>query len=362
MENVAIRQITPNNAKKSIKRAISKKRPIFLWGPPGIGKSDIVTQITKGLSNSHLIDVRLSLWEPTDIKGIPYYSANDNCMMWAPPSELPDEEMAAKYDNIVLFLDEMNSAAPAVQAAAYQLILNRKVGTYTLPDNVMIIAAGNREADKGVTYRMPAPLANRFVHLEMAVSFDDWFDWATENKIHTDVVGFLTFSKKDLYDFDPKSPSRSFATPRSWSFVSELLEDDDDENTTTDLVSGAVGEGLAVKFMAHRKVASSMPNPTDILTGKVTELKTKEISAMYSLTVSLCYELKEASDRNDKKFDSMVNNFLKFSMDNFETELVVMGMKLALTQYALPIDPDEIECFDEFHDKYGKYITAAQQA
>jgi len=256
----------------------------------------------------------------------------------------------------------MNSAAPSVQAAAYQLILNRRVGTYKLPDNVMIVAAGNREADKGVTYRMPAPLANRFIHLELAVNFDDWFQWSVVNKIHTDVVGYLTFSKKDLYDFDPKSPSRSFATPRSWSFVSELLEDDLDENTTTDLVAGAVGEGLAVKFMAHRKVASSMPNPTDILTGSVKEMKSKEISAMYSLTVALCYELKEACDKGDKKFDDKVNNFLRFSMDNFDTELVVMGIKLALTQYGLPIDPDEVECFDEFHDRYGKYIKAAQEA
>jgi MoxR-like ATPase len=362
MDNIATRTVTPNKAKNSIAHAMKKKRPIFLWGPPGIGKSDIVAQITDSLPNSHLIDIRLSLWEPTDIKGIPYYAANDNKMVWAEPAELPTEEFASQYDNIVVFFDEMNSAAPAVQAAAYQLILNRRVGQYKLPDNVIIIAAGNREADKGVTYRMPAPLANRFVHLELAVDFDDWFQWAVDNNQHKDVVGFLTFSKKDLYDFDPKSPSRSFATPRSWSFVSELLEDQVDEETTTDLVSGAVGEGLAVKFMAHRKVASSMPNPTDILAGKVKEMKSKEISAMYSLTVSLCYELKDCCDKGDKKFDDKVNNFLRFAMDNFDTELIVMGIKLALTKYQLPIDPDEVACFDEFHERYGKYITAAQQA
>ena len=356
------RTVSPNKAKSAIRHAMQKKRPLFLWGPPGIGKSDIVKQITDSLTNSYLIDIRLSLWEPTDIKGIPYFDSNSGTMVWGAPAELPDAELAAKYDNIVLFLDEMNSAAPAVQAAAYQLILNRRVGTYKLPDNVMIVAAGNREADKGVTYRMPAPLANRFVHLELRVDFDDWFSWAVVNKINKDVVGFLNFSKKDLYDFDPKSPSRSFATPRSWSFVSELLEDDLDENTTTDLVAGAVGEGLAVKFMAHRKVAASMPNPTEILAGKVKEMKAKEISAMYSLTVSLCYELKEASDKNDKNFDDKVNNFLRFAMDNFDTELVVMGIKLALTQYELPIDPDAVECFDEFHSRYGKYITAAQAA
>ena len=356
----ALRTVTPNNAKKSIRHAMTKKRPIFIWGPPGIGKSDIVGQITNDLGNSHLIDIRLSLWEPTDIKGIPYFDSNAGTMVWAPPAELPSEEFAAQFDWVVLFLDEMNSAAPSVQAAAYQLILNRRIGQYKLPDNVLIIAAGNREADKGVTYRMPAPLANRFIHLELVVGWDDWFQWSVNNNQHQDVVGYLTFAKKDLYDFDPKSPSRSFATPRSWSFVSELLDDDIDETTLTDLVSGAVGEGLAVKFMAHRKVASEMPNPTDILAGKVTEMTSKEISAMYSLTVSLCYELKEACDKSDKKFDDKVNNFLRFAMDNFDTELVVMGIKLALTQYALPIDPDAVDCFDEFHERYGKYIKAAQ--
>ena len=359
MENIAVRTVSPNSAKKSIVRAFKKKRPLFIWGAPGIGKSDIVGQVASEI-DAHMIDIRLSLWDPTDIKGIPYYSSNDNTMQWAPPQELPTQEFAKKHKFIVLFLDEMNSAAPAVQAAAYQLILNRKVGTYILPDNVLIVAAGNRDADKGVTYRMPAPLANRFVHLELKVDFDDWFQWAVNNDIHQDVVGYLTFSKKDLYDFDPKSPSRSFATPRSWSFVSELLEDDDDETTTTDLVSGSVGEGLAVKFMAHRKVSAKLPNPSDVLTGKVKTLDTREISAMYSLTVSLCYELKEANDKGNKKFDDMVNNFLRFSMDNFDTELVVMGIKLGLTQYQLPIDPDEVACFDEFHEKYGKYITAAQ--
>jgi hypothetical protein len=361
MSEIVSRTVGPKAAKKSIRRAFKAKRPIFLWGPPGIGKSDIVKQLGEELE-AHVIDIRLSLWEPTDIKGIPYFDANAGKMAWAPPMELPDEEMASQHKQIILFMDEMNSAAPAVQAAAYQLVLNRRVGTYKLPDNVLIVAAGNREADKGVTYRMPAPLANRFVHMEMRVDWDDYFAWATENRIHKDVVGFLTFSKKDLYDFDPKSGSKAFATPRSWAFVSELLfDDDEDENTLTDLVSGAVGEGLAIKFMAHRKVASKLPNPTDILLGKVKKMDTKEISAMYSLTVSLCYELKDASDKNVKNWNDQVNNFFQFIMDNFETELVVMGTKLALTQYQLPLDPDEIKCFDDFHAKFGKYIAAATE-
>jgi hypothetical protein len=140
-----------------------------------------------------------------------------------------------------------------------------------------------------------------------------------------------------------------------------LFDEDEDVSTLTDLVSGAVGEGLAIKFMAHRKVASKLPNPTDILKGKVKKMDTKEISAMYSLTVSLCYELKDAADKNVKDWNKQVNCFFQFMMDNFETELVVMGTKLALTQYQLPLDPDEIECFDAFHAKFGKYIAAATE-
>ena len=361
MTEVLSRTVGPKGAKKSLRKAFNNKRPIFLWGPPGIGKSDIIKQLGAEL-DAHVIDVRLSLWEPTDIKGIPYFDSNDGTMRWAPPAELPSAEMAAKHKSIILFLDEMNSAAPAVQAAAYQLILNRRVGTYQLPDNVVLVAAGNRETDKGVTFRMPAPLANRFVHLEMQVDWDDYFEWAVENNIHKDVVGFLTFSKKDLYDFDPKSSSRAFATPRSWSFVSELLTDDDvDTETLTDLVSGSVGEGLAVKFMAHRKVASKMPDPRDILSGKVKKMESKEISAMYSLTISLCYELKDACDKKAKDWNDQVNYFFRFVMDNFETELVIMGTKLALSTYKLPLDPDEIDCFEEFHTKFGKYIAQATE-
>ena len=351
------RTVSPNEAKAAVRKALKIQRPLFLWGAPGIGKSDIVKQIGDE-QGREVIDVRLSLWEPTDIKGIPYYNSVENTMTWAPPAELPtDPESTA-----ILFLDELNSAAPATQAAAFQLVLNRRVGTYKLPKGVAIVAAGNRETDKGVTYRMPSPLANRFVHLELRTDFEDWHQWAVSNRIHEQVVGYIGFSKGDLYDFDPKSASKSFATPRSWSFVSELLTDDDlSEGTLTDLVSGAIGEGLAIKFMAHRKVAKQMPKPEDILSGKVEKVSIKEISAMYSLAISLCYELQTADQKKVKGWDGMADNFFKFMMDNFPTELVVMGAKIALTSYNLPFDASKLKHFDKFHDKYGKYIIQAME-
>jgi len=355
--DISVRQVGPKSAKRSITRAIKMRRPVFLWGPPGIGKSDIVKQIGDD-AGREVIDVRLALWEPTDIKGIPYYNSDMGTMTWAPPAELPTNADSTA----IIFLDELNSAPPAVQAAAYQLILNRRVGTYKLPAGVDIVAAGNRDGDRGVTYRMPAPLANRFVHLEAKVDFDDWQDWATLNKVHPEVVGYVGFAKQDLYDYDPKSSSKAFATPRSWSFVSDLLGDDDcDTDTLHNLIAGAVGDGLATKFMAHRKVAGRMPKASEILDGKVSTLEIKEVSAMYSLTVSLCYELKDRAEKKTAKWDDMADKFFRYMMDNFPTELVVMGAKTALTNYDLPLDATKMKSFDEFHKRFGKYVLSAME-
>jgi hypothetical protein len=359
--SVEHRTVTAVGAANAIKKCFSKQRPLFLWGPPGIGKSDVVAGITEDMGGL-MIDLRLGQMDPTDIRGIPFYNKEVGKMDWAPPIDLPDEEMASQYPVVVLFMDEMNSAAPAVQAAAYQLVLNRRIGKYVLPKNVVMIAAGNRESDKGVTYRMPTPLANRFVHVEMRVDFPSWQTWAVNNNIHKDVVGYLGFAKQDLYDFDAKSSSRAFATPRSWSFVSDLLQDNDmSEATATDLIAGTVGEGLAVKFMAHRRIASKLPNPEDVLSGRVTELEVKEVSAMYSLVISMCYELKSAiaDGTPTTEFHAMTDNFFAYMMKNFETELVVMGARIALTTYNLPFLPTKLKNFDEFHKRFGKYILQA---
>ena len=355
------RTVTSQQARKSLLTAFQVKRPLFLWGPPGIGKSELVEGITAELGG-HMIDLRLGQMEPTDIRGIPFYNKDLGKMDWAEPIDLPSEELASQYPIVVLFLDELNAAPASVQAAAYQLILNRRVGKYKLPDNVVMVAAGNRESDKGVTYRMPTPLANRFIHQEMKVDFASYQEWAVQNKIHKDVVGYLSFAKQDLYDFDAKSASRAFATPRSWTFVSQLLSNETvDDDTLMNLIAGTVGEGLAVKFMAHRKIASRMPNPADILSGKVKDLNVKEVSARYSLVISMCYELKAAVENKtaDKDFHSMADNFLGYMMKNFETELTVMGARIALTTYDLPFMPTKLKNFDEFHQRFGKYILQA---
>jgi len=229
---------------------------------------------------------------------------------------------------------------------------------------VSMVCAGNRDSDKGVTYRMPSPLANRLVHIEMAANFEDWQKWAIGNRVHADVVGFLSHHKQKLFNFDSKSPDKAFATPRSWVFVGQLITDDLPESMNTALVAGTVGDGLATEFSAHRKVAARMPKSEDVLMGKEKTLNVKDLSAMYSLTISMCYTLQEWVAKAKAKEEGFgmdtwhecVDHFFEFMMDNFQTEMIVLGAKTALRDYALPINHRQLKTFKGFHEKYGKYI------
>jgi len=364
MANVSeTRTVTSREARNLLMiTAVRRKRPVFLWGPPGIGKSDLVHSIGAEL-NALVIDLRMALLDPTDLRGIGFYNPQTNTMDWASPVDLPSEELASQYQYVILFLYEMNSAPPAVQAAAYQLILNRRIGQYRLPNNVCIVAAGNRETDKGVTYRMPAPLANRFVHFEMRVDFDSWQDWAINNNIDSDVIGYLTQNKGDLFDFNPTSASRSFATPRSWTFVSDILHETLNDKEITDVIAGTVGEGIAHKFIGHRKWSGRLPSATDVLDGRVQKLEVDEISAQYTLIINLCYELKDRFDRmgkkNNEQWHQYVDNMLSFIMKNLGAELIILGMRTAVMTYRLPIAASKLKNWSDFHAKYGKYIIAA---
>ena len=350
----------PRDVRVLLNRCMEVGRPAMIWGPPGIGKSELIAEIGEE-TNRPVIDMRLLLLEPTDIKGIPYYDPESKTMKWAQPADLPRDDY---FGNAILFLDEINAAPPSVQAAAYQLILNRRVGEYRLPKGVSMVCAGNRDSDKGVTYRMPSPLANRLVHIEMGSNFEDWQKWAINNRVHPDVVGFLSQHKQKLFNFDPKSPDKAFATPRSWVFVSQLLSDALPESMNTALVAGTVGDGLGTEFSAHRRIAAKMPKSEDVLLGKEKNMQVKDLSAMYSLTISLCYNLQEWVAKGKAKEDGFdmdkwhdcVDNFFTFMMDNFQTEMIVLGAKTALRDYQLPINHRQVKSFKVFHDKYGKFI------
>ncbi len=293
----------------SLEALIEQKIATFLWGPPGIGKSSIVRQIADR-KEMGFIDLRLSLMDPTDLKGIPFYDKHDHQAVWASPSFLPKEGSG------ILFLDELNSAPPAVQASAYQLILDRRVGEYELPEGWSIVAAGNRESDRGVVYRMPAPLANRFIHLEMDVHVDDWRDWAYQTGIDERIIAYIGYKNKDLFTFDPTENVRSFATPRSWEFVHGVLKSKISEQLLLKTIGGAIGEKLAVNFLSFAKVMYRLPE-LDVILQTGSGDYPNEVDVLYALSSGLVSKV--LSDPTDERVD----NLLRYTL-GLQSEFAVM--------------------------------------
>ncbi len=312
---------------------IEAKIPTFLWGAPGIGKSSIIKQIARE-NGIECIDLRLSLMDPTDLKGIPFYEKDSHSALWAPPSFLPREGRG------ILFLDELNSAAPAVQASAYQLILDRKVGEYTLPEGWAIVAAGNREGDRGVVYRLPSPLANRFVHIEMEVNALDWRDWALSRGIDERVVAYIGFKNSALFGFDPLKNERSFATPRSWEAVHTILNSSLSKTLCLEAFSGAVGEAAAVDFLGFCQVMDKLPDVDAILKGEDVEAS-EDLSTLYALSSALVSRILSAPT------DDAVSHVLRYTL-KLKNEFAVMIVQ----------DLQRQGVSMEHLDAYGEWVEA----
>ena len=293
----------------TISALVQEKVPTFLWGAPGIGKSSIVNQIAKD-KGIGFIDLRLALMDPTDLKGIPFYDKESHTALWAPPAFLP------KDGEGILFLDELNSAPPSVQASAYQLILDRKVGEYELPDGWAIVAAGNREGDRGVTYRMPAPLANRFVHFEMEVDVDDWRFWAYKKGLDDAIISYISYKSEHLFNFDAKSDTKSFATPRSWEYVHKILQSNISDELLLNSISGAIGRDVAVGFLSFAKVMDRLPDIEAILNEGEGDYS-DEVDVLYALSTGLVSSL--LRENSDERLD----NLLLYTLE-LKSEFAVM--------------------------------------
>ncbi len=273
--------MSPKEIKRSIESLLQNNIAIFLWGSPGIGKSSVVKQIAKERGIG-FIDLRLALLDPTDLKGIPFFDKEQNQAVWAPPAFLPKEGEG------ILFLDELNSAPPAVQASAYQLILDRAIGEYSLPKGWKIVAAGNKDEDHGITYTMPAPLSNRFIHLEMDVDVDEWCLWGYESGIDYRIISYIRYKPEALFEFEAEQ--KSFATPRSWEFVSKILASKIGADVLLETISGAIGKERAVDFLHFVRVAARLPDIEAIFTGACKEAPSDDM-ALYALSSLLVSSL-----------------------------------------------------------------------
>ncbi|MBS3800529.1 MAG: AAA family ATPase [Thioalkalivibrio sp.] len=256
--------------------------PVMLWGPPGVGKSQMIAEVAER-NDVPLIDIRLSQMEPSDLRGIPF--KNGERVEWAVPSMLPDADRQGPAG--VLFLDEITSAPPSVSAAAYQLILDRRLGAYEVPPGWVIFAAGNRQGDRGVTYTMPAPLANRFSHFDVDLNVDDWAAWAYARGIDDRIIAFIRFRPDLLFEFDPAHNPVAFPSPRSWEFAHRGLQKfQDSPELLGDTLQACVGQAAGVELSAFIHHLEQMPDLDAIVRGEPVE-PPREIDLQYAVASAL---------------------------------------------------------------------------
>lgn len=297
---------------------------VMLWGAPGVGKSQAVRQIAKEIETQTgkktvVTDVRLLLFNPIDLRGIPTANQDKTLAVWLKPQIFQMDD--SKNVINILFLDEISAAPQSVQAAAYQITLDRVIGEHKLPDNCIVIAAGNRVTDKSVVYKMPKALANRLLHVNVEGSFTAWKKWAISSGINEKVVGFLTFRQSYLMEFDCSNDDLAFATPRSWEMVSNVLNSVcSDVEQVYYLIAGIVGEGVAIEFRSWNKLYRNLPSIEKIFNGTERSVPTN-LDAIYALTSSMV-----AYAREHKKDMDKIANSINYA-DRLPPDFSVMLLK-----------------------------------
>jgi hypothetical protein len=302
----------PKDVAAALRSLLPTRRPLYLWGPPGVGKSSLVRQGAER-SGLDVVDVRAVLLDPVDLRGLP--RIQQDTALWCPPAFLP------KGGEGVLFLDELAQAPPLVQAACLQLCLDRRIGEYALPEGWSVIAASNRQEDRAGAHRLISPLLNRFVHLDLEVSHDDWHDWAVQANVAPEVRSFLRYRPTLLFAFDPSTNARSFPTPRSWEFVSQVLP-----HTPIELlhpvVAGCVGEGPAAEFVGFVRIYKDLPDPDQVLANPTATAVPREPAVLYALCGALVERCRSADQR-------LLGNFAQY-VGRMPDEFGVLAMRDAL--------------------------------
>jgi len=301
----------PNDIAEALEGLIEARQPTIVWGPPGVGKSSVIQETGRNLGRE-IVDIRAVLLDPVDLRGIPHITKSGEAK-WAPPSFLPKD----KDSTAIIFLDELAQAAPLVQSACLQLTLDRRIGEYELPQGCSIVAASNRQSDRAGAHRLISPLLNRFVHLSLEVSIDDWRAWAIANGINGMVLAYLAFKPDQLFAFNPKSKDESFPTPRSWEFVSNALQHTP-KRLMFGIVSGCVGEGAAAEFVSFCEMYGKLPKPEDVLANPMQHTVPTEPSVLYARAGSLATYLKEHTDK--------MNEYAQF-VSRMPQEFGVLGMR-----------------------------------
>lgn len=261
----------------------------MMTGSPGIGKSQIIHKIAADYKLK-VIDLRLSQCDPTDLAGFPTIKGNK--AGYAPMDTFPIEGdvIPEGYNGWLLFLDEMSSASPAVQAASYKLVLDRMVGTHTLHKNVAIVCAGNLETDNAIVQPMSTALQSRLVHLELVVDALEWVDWATTNAIDHRITSYINFKPGSLYTFRPDHSENTYAAPRTWEFADRILKVVDTESKDLrPMLAGTISEGVASEFLSFCKHFDSLPTISAIVQSPDAIQVPHEPSILFAMTGALSH-------------------------------------------------------------------------
>jgi len=270
----------PSELRALLFTAVSCHEPVYIEGGPGIGKSAIVRQVAEEMGRV-LYDTRASQMDAVDTRGVP--AAVGDRTKWLVPAEFPTEGSG------IWFLDELTAAPPSIQAAFYQLILDRRLGSYELPQGWDVIAAGNRLNDRAIAFSMSSALANRFVHATLEPDVDEWIMWAQANKVSPMVIGYIRARRVMLFNHDTKKNEKAFPTPRSWEKLDRLLKANHNPGMEFLLSAGAVGEGAAIEYDGFLKTWRELPTTEEILKSpKSARVPPSEnTSAMYAVATSL---------------------------------------------------------------------------
>lgn len=268
----------PSQIAAMLQLLIAAKQPVIVWGAPGISKSAVGQQTAAALGRKAW-DVRGSLIDPVDLRGIPYIDKGRTRN--APPSFLP----TVADGPTLIILEEMNRAPVMVQNALLQLTLDRRIGEYELPDTCEIIACCNRETDGGGVVKMPQALSNRFVHLLMEPDVNDWCRWAAGAGIEPATIAFIRSFPHLLFAFDTKA--KAWPSPRSWEFVSRITAQKPGNGIEHALYSGTVGEGAGVEYSAFLRMFRELPNPDAILLNPASAAVPTSPASLYAVAAAL---------------------------------------------------------------------------
>ena len=266
--SAVVNTITPDELKPIVRIAIECQFPLMIWGPPGVGKSEIVREVNDELGYTWY-DIRATMMDPVDIHGIPRLDKDDqgnHVTRWSTPSILPPQGSPGKFTCLI---DEITSCASSMQAVFYQLIQLRRIGDYVLPEGAAVLAAGNRTDDLSVAHRMPAALASRFRQVTVRADAPKWVYWAFDKGLSYEVPAFIQFRPDLLHKFDPETYRKgdtAFPTPRTWEMVANALSSTvngrpvrDDATSLRALVIGSVGMGAGLEFLSFLSMIADLP-------------------------------------------------------------------------------------------------------